>query len=116
MPPIPNNAINAISAGFDARQSGRRGAGIKFSLIPTKASMRILIPVDGSHLSKAAVAFMASRDTLIQTQPEVELLNIQYAVSSRVVRAAGSELVNDCQASEASKVLKPCVASLKRAV
>ncbi len=77
--------------------------------------MRILIPVDGSSYSKAAVAFMASRETLIHTQPEVELLNIQYAVSSRVVRAAGSELVNDYQASEASKVLKPCVAALKRA-
>jgi nucleotide-binding universal stress UspA family protein len=81
----------------------------------TKAGMRILVPVDGSSFSKAAVAFVASRETLIQGQPEVELLNVQYPVSSRVVRAAGSDVVDDFQASEASKVLKPCVATLKRA-
>jgi nucleotide-binding universal stress UspA family protein len=77
--------------------------------------MRILIPVDGSSFSKAAVAFMASRETLMASQPEVELLNVQYPVSSRVVRAAGSDVVDDFQTSEASKVLKPCVATLKRA-
>jgi nucleotide-binding universal stress UspA family protein len=77
--------------------------------------MRILIPVDGSSFSQTAVAFIASRASLIRTQPEVELLNIQYPVSSRVVRAAGSQMVDDFQASEASKVLKPCVATFKRA-
>jgi nucleotide-binding universal stress UspA family protein len=81
----------------------------------TKAGMRILVPVDGSSFSKAAVAFVASRETLIQSQPEVELLNVQYPVSSRVVRAAGRHVVDDFQTSEASKVLKPGVATLKRA-
>ena len=76
--------------------------------------MHILIPVDGSSFSHAAVALVASRATLMPTPPEVELLNVQYAVSSRVVRAAGSQMVDDFQASEASKVLKPCVATLKR--
>jgi len=77
--------------------------------------MRILVPVDGSSFSNSAVAFIASRAALIQTQAEVELLNVQYAVSNRVVRAAGRQMVDDFQTSEASKVLKPCVASLKRA-
>lgn len=77
--------------------------------------MRILIPVDGSSFSQAAVAFVASRAGLIAAHPEVELLNVQYPVSARVMRAAGSGLVNDYQASEASTVLKPCVATLKRA-
>ena len=77
--------------------------------------MRILIPVDGSSFSQAAVAFVASRSGLNAVHPEVELLNVQYPVSARVARAAGSELVNDYQASEASTVLKPCVATLKRA-
>jgi nucleotide-binding universal stress UspA family protein len=88
---------------------------IKFTMTQLKAAMRILIPVDGSSFSQTAVAFMASRAALIQTQPEVELLNIQYPVSSRVVRAAGSQMVDDFQASQASKVLKPCVATFKRA-
>jgi nucleotide-binding universal stress UspA family protein len=77
--------------------------------------MRILIPVDGSSFSKSAVDFVASRTTLIQHQPEVELLNVQYPVSARVGRAAGKEVVASYQASEANKVFKPCLATFKRA-
>ena len=76
--------------------------------------MRILIPVDGSSFSKSAIAFVASRTALIEQQPDVELLNIQYPVSARIGRAAGKELVESYQASEANKVLKPCLATLKR--
>ncbi len=50
--------------------------------------MRILIPVDGSSDGKSAIAFVASRTTLIQQQPDVELLNVQYPVSA--VRARPS--------------------------
>ena len=77
--------------------------------------MRILIPVDGSSFSKSAVNFVASRTTLIRQQPDVELLNVQYPVSARVGRAAGKELVESYQVSESNKVLKPCMATLKRA-
>lgn len=77
--------------------------------------MRILVPVDGSSFSQSALAFIASRAVLIQGQPDVELLNVQYPVSARVRRAAGKELVESYQASEANKVLKPCLATLKRA-
>lgn len=76
--------------------------------------MRILIPVDGSSFSKSAIAFVASRTALIEQQPDVELLNIQYPVSARIGRAAGKDLVESYQASEANKVLKPCLATLKR--
>lgn len=77
--------------------------------------MKILVPVDGSSFSKSAVNFVASRTTLIQHQPEVELLNVQYPVSARVGRAAGKDLVDSYQMSEANKVLKPCLSTLKRA-
>ena len=77
--------------------------------------MRILIPVDGSSFSKSAVNFVASRTTMIQQQPDVELLNVQYPVSARVGRAAGKELVDSYQVSESNKVLKPCLATFKRA-
>ncbi|MCY7314995.1 MAG: universal stress protein [Rubrivivax sp.] len=77
--------------------------------------MRILMPVDGSTFSKAALSFLASRSTLIESQPDVELLNVQYPVSSRVARGAGKELVQQHQASEANKVIKPALATLKRA-
>lgn len=77
--------------------------------------MRILIPVDGSRFTKSAINFIASRATLIGQQPRVDLLNVQYPVSVRVGRAAGKELVESYQESEAKKVLKPCVATLQRA-
>ncbi len=77
--------------------------------------MRILMPIDGSPYSKAALAFIASRSTLIESQPDVELLNVQYPVSSRVARGAGRELVQHYHESEANKVTKPALATLKRA-
>ena len=77
--------------------------------------MRILMPIDGSTFSKAALAFVASRSTLIESQPEVELLNVQYPVSARVMRGAGRDLVQQHHESESNKVIKPALASLKRA-
>ncbi len=76
--------------------------------------MRILVPVDGSAFSKAAVAFVASRATLHCGQNDVELLNVQHAIPPRAAHAAGKALVVGYQDSEANKVLKPAVAALKR--
>ena len=77
--------------------------------------MRILMPIDGSTFSKTALAFIASRSTLISSQPDVELLNVQYPVSARVTRGAGKDLVQFHHQSEANKVIKPALAALKRA-
>ena len=77
--------------------------------------MRILMPIDGSSYSKAAVAFIASRATLIKSQPDVELLNVQYRIPLRAARALGKEMVVSYQASEANRALKPALATLKRA-
>ena len=77
--------------------------------------MRILMPIDGSTFSKAALSFIASRRSLIESQPDVELLNVQYPVSARVMRGAGKALVEQHHESESNKVIKPAVASLKRA-
>lgn len=77
--------------------------------------MRILMPVDGSDYSKAAVAFVASRATLLKQPTDVELINVQYPVSQRVERAAGREIVQSHHKSEAAKVLKSATAALKRA-
>ena len=78
-------------------------------------TMRILMPIDGSTFSKAALAFIGSRSALMASQPEVELLNVQYPVSVRVTRGAGKALVQQHHESESNKVLKPALASLKRA-
>ncbi|MDZ4100137.1 MAG: universal stress protein [Hydrogenophaga sp.] len=77
--------------------------------------MRILMPVDSSEYSKAAVAFVATRTTLFKNPTEVELLNIQYPVPSRAARALGREMVQSYHESEAAKALKTSAAALKRA-
>jgi nucleotide-binding universal stress UspA family protein len=77
--------------------------------------MRILLPVDGSACSDAAVAFVASRSTLIGSQPEIDLLNVQLPIPPRAARAVGREIVRDFHDKDARAVLKPAVAALAKA-
>jgi nucleotide-binding universal stress UspA family protein len=77
--------------------------------------MRILMPVDASEYSKAAVAFVASRATLLKNPTEVELINLQYRVPLRAARALGKEIVHSYYEAEAAKALKAAAAALKRA-
>lgn len=77
--------------------------------------MKILIPVDGSDQSNAALDFVASRSTLIGKAPEVHLLNVQPTLSVRVIRAVGREVAKAYQRAQADDVLRPAVARLKRA-
>lgn len=77
--------------------------------------MRILMPVDSSEYSKAAVEFVASRETLLKSPTDVEVLNIQPPVSSRVARALGKEIVQSHYEAEAAKALEPAAKKLKRA-
>lgn len=77
--------------------------------------MKILLPVDGSACSDEAVAFVASRSTLIGAQPEIELLNVQLPIPPRAARAVGSEIVRDFHDKDARAVLKPALATLAKA-
>lgn len=77
--------------------------------------MRILMPVDGSDCSKAAVAFVASRVTLLKNPTEIELINVQQPVPPRVARALGKEIVQAHYDAEAGKALKTAAAALRRA-
>jgi nucleotide-binding universal stress UspA family protein len=77
--------------------------------------MKILIPVDGSDCGQAAVDFVVTRTTLIGTQPEIELLNVQPGLSVRATRAVGAAAARSFHEDEADKVLKPASKSLARA-
>lgn len=77
--------------------------------------MRILMPVDGSECSKAAVAFAASRATLLKNPAEIELVNVQQPVPPRVARALGKEIVQAHYDAESGKALKTAAAALRRA-
>lgn len=77
--------------------------------------MKILIPVDGSEYSRAALDFVASRSTLIGTEPQVELLNVQFAVPVRAARFVGKSALSDYYDGEAARVLKPALRRLAKA-
>lgn len=77
--------------------------------------MRILMPVDTSEFSKAAVAFVASRATLLKQPTELQLVNIQAKVPVRAARALGKDIVQAYYEAEAAKALKPALATLQQA-
>ncbi len=77
--------------------------------------MKILIPVDGSKFSTAAVGFVASRATLIGKNPSIELLNVQTPVPSRAASVVGKAAVKSYHDDEAARVLKPAVSALAKA-
>lgn len=77
--------------------------------------MRILMPLDESGCSAAAVAFVASRAATIKEHADIALINVQYPVPANAVRALGRQAVLDYQQSLAKKIFKPALASLARA-
>ena len=77
--------------------------------------MRLLIPVDGSPCSEAALRFVAARSDLRASHPQIDVLNVQYPIPPRAGRAVGAELVHAWHEAESRKVLKPAVAVLKEA-
>jgi nucleotide-binding universal stress UspA family protein len=77
--------------------------------------MKILVPVDGSDYSKAAVDFVASRSTLIGTQPEVEVINVQLEVPARAARVVGKAAITEYYTDESDKALKPALKRLAKA-
>lgn len=77
--------------------------------------MRILLPVDGSKYSRVALDFVASRSTLIGTDPQVEVLNVQLPVPVRATQLVGKSHVRSYYTEEAEKVLNPAQARLRKA-
>ena len=77
--------------------------------------MKILVPVDGSEYSRAAVEFVASRSTLIGTEPQVDVINVQFAVPARAARVVGKAALTEYYTDESDKALKPALRRLAKA-
>lgn len=77
--------------------------------------MKILVPVDGSTFSRTAVDFVASRSTLVGSNPDVEVLNVQLAIPVRATRVVGRDVVDSYYTDEAEKALKPARTRLQKA-
>ena len=77
--------------------------------------MKILIAVDGSDYSSRAIDFVASRQALIGTTPEIEVLNVQLPLPANPARVVGKEVVRLYYAEEAEKILNRALARLEKA-
>jgi len=77
--------------------------------------MRILVPLDGSEYSKRALAFLASRSTLIGAEPEVHVLNVQPMIARMAAARLGRELTRRIYQTEAETVLEPARKALAKA-
>ncbi len=77
--------------------------------------MKILVAVDGSKFSRAAVEFVASRSTLASVDPEVLLLNVQLPIPGRVKGALSKSALSDYHRDEAEKALAPARSRLLKA-
>ena len=69
--------------------------------------MRILVPIDGSTNSLNAVSFIATRQTLLGSNPSIELLNIQQPLPARACRLVGQDALTRYYEDEAAKVFEP---------
>ena len=76
--------------------------------------MRILVPVDGSENSMHAVEFIASRTTLLGSNPEIEVLNVQLPLPARACRLVGQDSLTRYYEDEAAKVFEPVRAELNK--
>ena len=69
-------------------------------------TMRILVPVDGSASSRAAVRFLAGRETMLGKNPEIELLTVQNVVPQRIVEMLSLESLESYYRTEGERVFE----------
>jgi nucleotide-binding universal stress UspA family protein len=76
--------------------------------------MKILLAADGSKLTKKALAFLATHETLCGPKDQLTVLHVQSPVPPRVKASLGAAVVRDYHQDEAKKVLAPIERFLER--
>ena len=69
--------------------------------------MRVLLAADGSKFTKKALAFLVTHESLMNSDDELFILNVQIPVPGRVRAMLGSAEVAAYHREEAAKVLDP---------
>lgn len=68
--------------------------------------MRILIPVDGSTCSRAAVRFIGARSKFMGEKPDVTLLNVQQNIPGTVIEHFSLEAVRSVYEAEGKAIVE----------
>ena len=69
--------------------------------------MKILLAADGSEYTKKALAFLVNHESMVSSNDEMVVLNVQPPVPGRVVTVMGSAEVAAYHREESDKVLDP---------
>lgn len=69
--------------------------------------MKVLLAADGSKYTKKALAFLVNHKSLVSTNDELFVLNVQIEVPGRVKTMLGSAEVAAYHREEGDKVLNP---------
>lgn len=69
--------------------------------------MKVLLAADGSKYTKKALAFLVNHESLVSTNDELFVLNVQIEVPGRVKTMLGSAEVAAYHREEGDKVLNP---------
>ena len=69
--------------------------------------MKVLLAADGSKYTKKALAFLVNHESLVGSNDELFVLNVQLQVPSRVTSLLGSAEVLAYHHEESDKVLNP---------
>ena len=69
--------------------------------------MKVLLAADGSKYTKKALAFLLTHQSLVSTNDELMVLNVQLPVPGRVKTMLGSAEVSAYYREEGDKVLDP---------
>ena len=77
--------------------------------------MKILVAVDGSNYSRMALEFIATRQTLIEASPAIQVLHVIGPLPPHPSRIVGRTVVREYYAEEAERILKPARKRLEKA-
>ena len=69
--------------------------------------MKVLLAADGSEYTKKALAFLVNHESLVSSDDELVVLNVQIQVPGRVASVLGSADVAAYHREEGDKVLDP---------
>ena len=69
--------------------------------------MKVLLAVDGSKYTKKALAFLVNHESLVNSNDELFVLNVQLQIPGRVKSMLGSAEVAAYHREEGDKVLDP---------
>jgi nucleotide-binding universal stress UspA family protein len=76
--------------------------------------MKVLIPVDGSDITKRMLAYLTTHEGLLGSKPQVTVLNVQIPLSIRAAQAVGAQVMDNFHHEQSESVLDPVCKFLDR--